>query len=248
MKKLLFLFLILNFVRVFPQLDSLQMKRRDEIVKNFEAKCTKDRNRAIDDSKKTIIYYVNIPAPDGQEFLQEKEFAEILKPYGITFGGSWMGSDIAGYYTSNSCYHSSMTKFAEVKFGESFFEGKINEALKIFIINNPDRVFDYRRESLKFAENNFEVDFWRKFKLPKNYIKSKNKEDSSKVDAFFTIDKDGKAENVDLEPYFKNKSNTKFEKQILSAIKNKIIKYHWKPNTYEGFPVKSLQSISITFP
>lgn len=246
MKKLSALFLVFNSFFLHSQLDSLQKKRLEEISKNFEKKCNADKEKALEDSKTKTIYYINKPAPYGDNFLQEKEFSEILKPFGISFGGSWMGSDIAGFYSSNQCYKSFMTKSAENRFGEHFFEEKIDEALNLFIKNNPDKIFDYRIERIKFSENNFEIDFWKRFKLPKNYIKSN--EVSSKVYAFFTIDKDGKAENIDLESDFKIKSNLEFEKQILSAIKNKIIKYNWKPNTYKGLAVKSLQSITITFP
>lgn len=246
MKKSFSLFLMLNCAFSFAQLDSLQKKRWEEINKRFEEQCTRDSNIAVEDSKTQNIYYINTPAPNGEDFLPSNELTEILKPYGIKFGGTWMGSDIAGYYTDSLCYKSTMTRIAKDKFGEKFFEEKKQEALELFIKNNPDKIFDYRIERIKFSENNFEIDFWKSFKLPKDYIKSN--EGSSKVYAFFTIDKNGKAENIDLETDFKIKSNSKFKKQILSSIKNKITKYKWKPNTYKGFAVKSLQSITITFP
>lgn len=248
MKKLFALFLNLNCLFLFAQLDSIQKKRWEEINKRFEEQCTKDSNRALEDSKSQSIYYINIPAPNGDDFLQEKEFSEILKPHGITFGGSWMGSDIAGYYTSNLCYYSSMTGYAKKKFGEKFFEDKIKQALELFIKNNPERIFDYRRESLQFSENNFEVDFWEKYKLPKNYITKRDGENFSKVYASFTTNQSGKAENIELETDFKSDDNVKLEKQILQMIKKQILNHKWKPNKYKGFPVKSLQSISITIP
>lgn len=248
MRKLFFLFLILNCGFLYSQSDSLQIKRREEIKKRFDEQCGKDQNRAVEDSKTKTIFYINVPAPDGEEFLQEKEFAEILKPYEITFGGTWMGSDLAGSYSENQCYYSYMSKIAEDKFGKKFFEDKINEALRIFIKSNPNRIFDYRREELKFSEKNFEMDFWKKFTLPKNYIKRRENEDFSKIYIFFTIDNNGKADDVDFETEFINITNKKFETQILSSLKRKILKYKWEPNTYKGFPVKSSNYLSITFP
>jgi len=248
MKKNLFLFAFLNCILAYSQLDSLQKKRWDEINKNFEEKCTKDRDRALEDSKTKTIYYYSIPAPYGENLLQEKEFSEILKAYGITFGGDWMGSDIAGYYTPDLCYKSFMTKFAEEKFGEKFFEDKIQQALELFILNNPDRIFDYRHDDLTFAKNDFEIDLWKKFKLPKEYVRRNNNGEFSKIYVFLIIDKNGKAENVEFETDFKNTDNKKFEKQILSDIKNQIQKYNWKPNTYKGFAVKSKSVVILTFP
>ena len=248
MKKYLFLFAFLKCILVFSQLDSIQKKRWGEINKNFEEKCIKDSNRALEDSKTKTVYYFDVPAPNGEDLLQEKEFSEILKPYGISFGGSKMGSDIAGYYTPDLCYQSSMTKYAVDKFGDKFFGDKIQQALELFIRNNPDRIFDYRRDHLTFAKNNFEIDFWGKFKFPKNYVRRKNNYEFSKIYVFFTIDKNGKAENVEFEKDFKNKDNLKFEKQILSSIKNQVLIYGWKPNTYKGFPVKSINNLTITLP
>ena len=123
MKKSFSLFLILNCAFLFAQLDSLQKKRWAEINERFEEQCTKDSNIAVEDSKTQNIYYINTPAPNGEDFLPSNELTEILKPYAIKFGGTWMGSDIAGYYTNNLCYKSLMTKFSEDKFGENFFEG-----------------------------------------------------------------------------------------------------------------------------
>lgn len=248
MKKNMFLFAFLNCILVFSQLDSLQRERLEMQLKIYEEKCTKDSNRALEDSKTKTIYYFSIPAPNGEEFLQEKEFSEILKPHGIIFGGTWMGSDLAGYYTSQQCYYSKMTKLAEDKFGESFFEDKIQLALELFIKNNPDRIFDYRHDDLIFTKNNFEIDLWNKFKLPKNYIRRKENGKFSKIYASFTINKNGKSENVEFETDFINVDNLKFEKQILSSIKNQILNYKWKPNTYKGFAVKSKNFLILTFP
>ncbi len=248
MKRCFFLLLFFNVILVFSQLDSLQKKRWEEINKRFEELCTKDAKRATEDSKSQTIYYISIPAPNGEDFLPSKEFGEILKPYGIKFGGTWMGSDVAGYYTNNLCYKSSMTRFAEEKFGEIFFEDKMQEALATFIKNNPERVFDYRSESLSFSKNNFEIDFWNHFKLPKNYIKRAKNENFSKVYAYFIIDRNGKANDVEFESEFINLKNKKLEPQILASIKKQILAYKWNPNTYKGFAVKSKNTIAVTFP
>lgn len=248
MRKSFTLFIFLNCVFTYAQLDSLQRKKREEIYKRFEEQCTKDKNRAIEDSKSQTIYYLNVPAPYGEYFLPSTELSEILKPYGIKFGGNRMGSDIPGHYTDNLCYKSSMTKFAEDKFGENFFEDKMQKALEIFIKNNPDRVFDYRQESLKFSQNNFEIEFWNHFKLPKNYIKRLENERFSEIYAFFTIDRNGKAADIKFKSEIVNLENKKLEPQILASIKKQILAYKWNPNTYKGFAVKSNNTIGITFP
>ena len=116
------------------QIDSVQQKMLEERKKIAEEKgklytsrCNEDRERAEKDFQIKTIYYINIPAPNGEEFLQEKELSEILKKHNIIFGGTWMGSDIPGYYRNNECYYHTMTEKAEEKFGEIFFEKKINE-------------------------------------------------------------------------------------------------------------------------
>lgn len=267
MNKIFFIFFIFLQNFSFAQIDSVQQKMleerktmAEEIRKQYTSRCNEDRERAIADSKIKTVYYVNIPAPDGEEFLQEKEFSEILKKQNIIFGGTWMGSDIAGYYPSQKCYFVKMTKFAEEKFGEKFFDEKMDEALQLYVKNNPDKIFDYRRNEMDLnpilygitskdeQENYLKSSFWQQFKLPNGYIKRKEGELYSYLYAGFILDQKGNISGLEIEAEIHNKENIRFKNRLDANFKKYIQSLKWQPSTYKGYQVKNIESITIYLP
>lgn len=267
MNKIFFIFFIFLQNFSFAQIDSVQQKMleerktmAEEMRKQYTSQCNEDKERAIADSKIKTVYYVNIPAPDGEEFLQEKEFSEILKKHNIIFGGTWMGSDIVGYYSSQKCYFGKMTKFAEEKFGEKFFEEKMDEALQLYLKNNPDKIFDYRRNDMDInpilygtrtreeQKKILESNFCNKYKLPKDYIKRKDGELYSYLYAGFILDQKGNISGLEIEANIKNKENNKYKKQLEKIFRKYIQSLKWQSSTYKGYKVKNIESINIYLP
>ena len=250
---ILIVIIVQNFV--LGQNDSLHLKERESFIKQ----CNEDKIRAINDSKTRTIYYINLAAPYDYDLLQKNELSEILKKYNIEFGGTWMGSDLAGFYTSESCYMITMTKIAIEKYGEEFFNEKINEALKIFIKKNPNKVFDYRTEKIDHSAKILGVKdeeqskilknwFWKKYKLPKDYISKKNEEYYSYILASFIIDQKGKISNIEVEAKIQNPDNQKHKEYFEKSFKEYIENLKWKPSIYNGFKVKNNVFSTIELP
>jgi hypothetical protein len=250
MKKFVIFFIIFTQNILFGQVKDSLREVFEKIHLGYKKQCSIDSLKAIEDSKTKTIYYINIPAPNGYDLLQKNELSEILKKYNIEFGGTWMGSDIAGTYSDNQCYNWIMTKNAEKKFGEEFFEEKINEALKIFIKRNPNRVFDYRTEEIDYSakilgikeeeqSKTLKIGFWKKYKLPRDYIFKKNEEYYSFVNAYFIIDQKGKVSDLEVEAKIQNPENKKHKDYFEKSFKEYIENVKWKPSIYKGFKVKN---------
>lgn len=83
---------------------------------------------------------------------------------------------------------------------EKNFQWKNRWSIKIFIKNNPNRIFDYRHDEIDHnpillgAKNNEEEQsifwkiFWLKNKLPKGYLNRKDGELYSSLYAYFILD------------------------------------------------------------
>ncbi|TDX84846.1 energy transducer TonB [Epilithonimonas xixisoli] len=252
MKKLLVLFLVLNCAFIYSQSDSLRKKWIEELNEKFEKNCKKDSEKASIDSKIKTLYYINVPAPDGEEFLQEKEFAKILSEENITFGGLWMGSDISGYYTDSLCYKSSMTRYAEAKFGKEFFKNKKLQALEIFIKENPNRIFhnyeDLDRDFVIKQQDILNKEFWVNFSLPKDYVIRKAEDYYSYAIVDFVIDKNGEMTDLRIDIKLQNPKNEQFKPLIENQIIKTVRKIKWLPNNYKGFIVKSEFSPTLGLP
>lgn len=257
MRKILVLLIAIIFQNfVLGQNDSLYLKQRE----NFTKQCNADKIRAINDSKTKTIYYINLAAPYDYDLLQKNELSEILKKYNIEFGGTWMGSDIAGYYTSESCYMITMTKIANEKYGEEFFNEKIDEALKIFIKNNPNRIFDYQHDKIDhnpillgaktYKEQHaiFEKTFWKKNKLPKGYIKRKDSEFYSSLYAYFILSQKGNISELKTEATIQNPKNQKFKIFFEKKLKKYIKTLKFQPSTYKGYKINCNEILGFNLP
>ena len=121
MKKFVIFFIIFTQNILFGQVKDSLREVFEKIHLGYKKQCSIDSLKAIEDSKTKTIYYINIPAPNGYDLLQKNELSEILKKYNIEFGGTWMGSDIAGTYSDNQCYNWIMTKKCRKKVWRRIF-------------------------------------------------------------------------------------------------------------------------------
>ncbi|WP_049037590.1 hypothetical protein [Elizabethkingia anophelis] len=168
------------------------MEMQKELHKDFVKRCSEDSIRAVNDSKKQYSYFINRPAPSGADKVEKKEIGILLEKEGVKWGGTWMGTDLHGYYSDNQCYYFVSNQISENKFGKDFFEEIQYKAAKLFIKNNPDFVFDFTRNEIDLRKKDttmlldfndydkahqFIIDeFWRQSPLPNDYIKSKDED------------------------------------------------------------------------
>ncbi|OPC34764.1 hypothetical protein [Elizabethkingia miricola] len=168
------------------------MEMQKELRKDFVKRCSNDSIRAVNDSKKQYSYFISRPAPSGPDKVEKKEIGILLEKEGIKWGGTWMGTDLHGYYSNNQCYYSISNQISENKFGKNFFEEIQYKAAKLFIKNNPNFIFNYKKNEIDLRKkgttmlldfndydkaDQFIIDeFWRQSPLPNDYIKNKDED------------------------------------------------------------------------
>lgn len=200
----LYLFLLLFsgqyfvFAQTFSKEDSFNLKRENEakerlheILKYRREQCTKDSLIAVRDAKTVNKYFINNIAPNGSDFPAKKQLEASLKKLGVVWGGTWMGSCTGGY-SSNSCYYRYMNEFTEEKFGKEIVQNIIRKSLLDYIEKNPSIIFEYN-DHLDWLYENNEVAanqlinqlFYKKYKSPKGYLKSQNKDSFTIVHLFY---------------------------------------------------------------
>lgn len=227
--------------------------------KKFKELCHKDSLRAVNDSRETNRYFIQIPALSPFDFHPSAELSSILKKHHIIWGGTWMGSDLPGSYSNSECYKSHSSKLTEQKFGKSFITKLIRKSVRHYQRNNPDMFFDggiflenfYKDVKIKIWDsgNQLNKDFFKDFKYPLEYLQFEagEKEKSySSVD--IRINKNGKVvEILPTKHYFKNSLNKKhslyFEKELIKFIN----KSKWSPSEYCGEPVNSIFTVQIFY-
>lgn len=186
------------FAQTFSKEDSLNLKRENEakerlceILKYRKEQCTKDSLIAVRDAKTVNKYFINNIAPNGSAFPANNELEASLKKLGIVWGGTWMGNCI-GTYSANSCYYRYMNEFTEEKFGKEIVQNIIRKSLLDYIEKNPSIIFEYN-DHLDWLYENNEVAanqlinqlFYKKYKSPKGYRRSQNKDSFTTVHLFY---------------------------------------------------------------
>lgn len=188
MKFYLFLLFVFIHITLFGQ-DTLASKgdsltiQRERQAKQFflerqkynRKSCSQDSIRAVNDSKTQNKYFINTPAPSGDEFPAEEELKIALSKYNIIWGGTWMGSDIGGY-SPNSCYNRYMTEFTEDKFGQVFIDDLVKQSVLSYAIKNPTILFEYNYHTDWIHDGNYPIAdkllnecFFKKFNYPTGY-------------------------------------------------------------------------------
>lgn len=186
------------FGQIASQKDSTETKRESEmnirvqeILKYRKEQCNKDSLIAVHDAKTVNKYFINNIGPDGSDFPANRELDISLKKLGIVWGGTWMGN-CTGRYSANSCYYHYMNEITEQKFGKEVIQNIIRKSLLDYIEKNPSIIFEYN-DHLDWLYENNEVAanqlinklFYKKYKSPKGYRKSQNKDSFTTVHLFY---------------------------------------------------------------
>lgn len=237
-----YLFTFLFFIQLFvfgqnnPQEDSLKREREHrEMYENRRKKhhenCTRDSLKAVTDSKIQNKYYINLVAPNGDNFLPAEELKQILNKHHIIWGGEWMGSDFGGY-APYSCYYVYMTRLTEEKFGKEFMDGLVKESLLKYIDKNPSVIFKYNDHfDLLYDNDDLSDDkiineyFFKDFTYPKGYEVSKEKNQYfTEVKLHFNKDTH-KLSVINFKHHIDNNHNKQFipyfEKKIRNFVKSR---------------------------
>lgn len=257
MKFYLFLFFAFIQLSLFGQ-DTLASKE-DSIRKQREIKakqwflekqkynherCSQDSIRAVNDSKTQNKYFINTPAPSGDEFPAEEELKISLNKYNIIWGGTWMGSDIGGY-SPNSCYNRYMTEFTEDKFGQVFIDDLVKQSILSYAVKNPTILFEHNDHLDWMYEGNYSIAdkllnecFFKKFNYPTNY-KTSSKENDSFTEVGLELDENTNALKINgFKHHIVNNYNQQFipyfEKRIRNFIESSNFTLSSRAALYNG--------------
>lgn len=219
-------------------------------------KCKKDSLRANEEAKYNLTYSLALPTPaiDSDIFLAEREFVKILREKNIGFGGYIVGNCFG---IPDNCFQWEMNRIIEKKYGKSFIENLKTEAAKKFIINNPDRIFEFEEcdvESRYFSAKTYqemtsktETDYLKNFEYPEDFEFRKSNSRVSFADANFILDKRGRVSKVQIELTLQEKKNYIYSSYLIESLKEFIQKSKWKSATYQGVPVTSKMNVLIFY-
>jgi len=250
-------FLLVFGCLVFGQNDSISRKFLKERQKHYDKNCKKDSLRAVSDSKTINKYYMNIPAPYGDEFLPASELEVILRENNISWGGYYMGSDIGGY--NGECYGLYMTKETEKKFGETFTNNLLKIAVSNYVKKNPDLIFKhsdflewtYNGSYSDFMYGNDDLNkaFFTTFSYPNDYQFYKPSDKyKSLSDVSILLNETGKViKIVSFYHHIYNPENNRFVPFLEESLKKFVGNSVFSPATYSGFPVKAEINLRIYY-
>ncbi|WP_312761792.1 hypothetical protein [Epilithonimonas sp.] len=258
MKNIIAIIFLLCFGSLFfGQSDSLYKKFLDQSQKHYRQNCKKDSLKAVSDSKEINKYYMNIPAPYGDEFLPASELEIILRENNISWGGYYMGSDIGGY--NGECYELYMTKETEKKYGKDFIDNLLKKSVSDYVQKNPDLIFKhsdflewtYNGSYLDFMYGNDDLNkaFFSTFSYPHNYQSYKPSDKyKSLSDVSILLNENGKLlKIVSFHHHIYNSANNRFVPYLEKNLRKFVEKSIFSPATYSGFPVKAEINLRIYY-
>ena len=227
-----------------------------EAKKLSHDQCKKDSLRATEEAKYNLSYSLPLPTPAMNEdlFLAENEFRQVLRKNKIGYGGYILGNCFG---LKDNCFQWEMNRIVENKFGKQFLENLKIEATKMFILNNPDRVFEYeecdmesRYASGKTYEEMFTLvknDYFQNFSYPEDFVAKSSNNKSSYGEADFILDKKGKVSKLTVTLSLKEKKNYIYSAYLIESLKDFILKSKWKSANYNGVPVLSKMNVLIFY-
>ncbi|MGK6342077.1 hypothetical protein ACMGDK_07555 [Chryseobacterium sp. DT-3] len=224
--------------------------------KYYTESCTRDSLRASIDSKTQNRYYINITAPNGDEFLPSNELKEVFQKHDIIWGGTWMVSDLAGSYAYNTCYYHFTTELTEKKFGKNVIDNLIKEAVAQYVRKNPEKIFTNDEHSEWLYKGTFpsydgndllNKDFFKNFIYPDDYDYSKQKYQSLTY-VILNLDEMGKVLKIkDFQHHIYSMHNRQYINYFEKEIKKFIKSSKFESLKYKGYPVKSEISFGLYY-
>lgn len=238
--------------------EALSKRIYEEMRTYQKEQCYKDSLQAISDSKINYKYFINIAAPNGDEFLPGEELKEILKKHHIIWGGEWMGSDIGAY--TNACYYDYMTKLTEDKFGKDFIDGLVRDAVASYVKKHPRKAFEenehteWNYKGTYLGYNNYDdalnIDFFKNFVYPEGYesYDPSSEKYHSHTTVTLSLDEKGNLlKKAEFHHSIYNGNNSKYIPYFEKEIKKFIKSTKFEPVKYRGYPIKCETSFFIYY-
>ena len=241
-----FSFLTTNLFAQISKSDSIELaKYFEEQSKYWDSLCIAETKRAeIDIKNKKLVHTYLAGMVDT--YRSDKEMDSLLAKYSIS-------TEIQGIYCTvpsekQNCYGNEMEREISKRFGAKFIDSLRQIAEITFVNKHRNEIFRFEdcdmvsrypgtNDYSEFLEN-YQRDFFATFKYPEKF-QYKNEKYYSYSNVYFTLWKDGKISNLEIESTFQNKENEKFRAEIERQIENFVLKTKWKPATLIQIPVNS---------
>jgi hypothetical protein len=237
---------------------------------NLDFLCKAETKRAekdINDNKLTYFHFLGFV----NQYDSDLEFNALLLKNNIKIDSV---SYFCTAEELEYCYPNRMFQEIENRYGENFLDSLRYIADKQFIIKHPNKIYDYykcdqislypndksyydfvRRDTVPILLNNknytrysqnYEKDFLKSAEYPKDFVfKKENDTLVSRINAEFTLFKNGNIKNVDIQTYFYNKINEKQSSYYSEKLKEFILKTKWVPAKNKDITVNCNVSLLI---
>lgn len=212
---------------------------------------TKNAEKDIKENKLTYFRYCGMVV----QYRGNEEMNKLLSKYNLSI-------DSASYYCTvpgelQNCYAHKMRQEIDKRFGKKFIDSLRTIAEKQYVINNPNKIYDFQEcDTLSRYPNdknyteffkNYKNDFFKIAEYPED-LQFRNEKDSySWISADFILHKDGTVTDIDIELTFQNKKNYKYSSYFTTKLKEFILKTKWVPAKSMGVVVNSEVPLTIHF-
>lgn len=212
---------------------------------------TKNAEIDIKQNKLTYFHYFGMVV----KHRSNEEMNMLLSKYNISI-------DSANYYCTvpgelQNCYAHKMEQEIDKRFGKNFIDSLRNVAEKLYVKNNPNKIYDFEEcDTISIYPNsksnsdffkNYKNDFFKIAEYPKDF-EFRNENDSySWISGDFILHKDGTVTNIDIELSFQNKKNYKYSSYFTNKLKEFILNTKWIPAKSMGETVNSKVPLTIHF-
>lgn len=253
---IIFFCLATNVLAQISKSDSTeQAKYLEEERKMWDSICiaqTKIANEEIKNGQLTFV----IPQGMVEMFESDSELDSLLSKYNI----KTVKQGIFCTAPSNKqfCYGDLMNKEIESKYGKYFIDGKRDEAEKINVKKNINKIFSSsdcdRSHSIypltksldEFLEQ-YGKDYFKTFTYPKDYIHRNETDLYSWTTVEFILTKDGAIKDLSVNSSFRQRYNEKFAKEFNEKAINFVKKIKWIPNKKKGIIINSQESVTFMY-
>lgn len=225
---------------------------KDEI-KYWDSLCNAETKKARKDIKHNKLVYTHLFGM-VETYRSNEEMDSLLSKYSISTNEN-------GYYctvpwTKQNCYGKEMENEIAERYGENFIDSLRQVAEKTYVYKHRNDIFRFEECDMTsrypgtddYGEffDNYKRDFFAEFEYPKDY-RYKNEEYYSYSSVYFTLWKDGKISDLEIESTFQNKENEKLGAEIEEQIEKFVRKVKWKPATALGTKVNSEMRLTIHY-
>ncbi|WP_291135178.1 hypothetical protein [Flavobacterium sp. UBA7663] len=125
-----------NEVVAYNQIDFLNLQKSNATVKTIDTACINQTRKAnADIQRNRLTYFIS----DAESF--DSELQELLKRYNIRLKSHSFSDIAAPEGFRNYCYENLMLEEILKRFGENFLDSITKEAVKNYVINNPDKPY-----------------------------------------------------------------------------------------------------------